>query len=159
MDEILWENTLKIFGAFLMVFLLVIIACIVFNVVGTYKLFKKCGKEGWEALIPIYSTWVLVVDVAKLHWVWFIVSCLSVVVSGRGNSASVLFLSLIVGIGAILSNALVAYNLSKKFHKSDGWFIASIFFGAIMIPLLGYSSKEVYDSSVVTNEHGFFKNN
>jgi len=39
--------------------------------VGMYGLFKKLGIEPWKALIPIYSTWIIV-ERCKLrkHWFW-----------------------------------------------------------------------------------------
>ena len=34
--------------------------CIIsYRVIIRWKIFKKAGKNGWEALIPIYSSWTL----------------------------------------------------------------------------------------------------
>jgi len=63
------------------------------------------------------------------------------------------------GLGSILSfiaNLNICYNLQKKFNKSQGWFIASIFFNAITLPLLGYSSNDQVDSSVIVSQNGIF---
>lgn len=40
--------------------LLLVIALYVVYVIGLWKLFKKAGKQGWEAIIPFYNTYVLV---------------------------------------------------------------------------------------------------
>ena len=39
--------------------LLLVIALYVVYVIGLWKLFKKAGKQGWEAIIPFYNTYML----------------------------------------------------------------------------------------------------
>ena len=46
---------------------IIALAIIVLYVIGTWKLFKKAGKQGWEALIPFYSTYVLV-EISGLNY-------------------------------------------------------------------------------------------
>ena len=36
------------------------IGLLVLYIVGYVKLFKKAGRDGWEAIIPFYNDWVLV---------------------------------------------------------------------------------------------------
>lgn len=38
--------------------LLLVIALYVVYVIGLWKLFKKAGKQGWEAIIPFYNTYI-----------------------------------------------------------------------------------------------------
>ncbi len=38
---------------------------------GLYKIFEKLGIEGWKALVPFYSTWIIVKKIDKSIW-WFI---------------------------------------------------------------------------------------
>jgi signal peptidase I len=48
-----------------------LILCVIGWHVGMYGLFKKIGVEPWKALIPFYSTWIIV-EKCKLrkHWFW-----------------------------------------------------------------------------------------
>ena len=58
-EEQLFETLLG--GSLLLigiVFILVIAAVVVYFV-GLSKLFKKAGKPGWAAIVPIYNSWVL----------------------------------------------------------------------------------------------------
>ena len=43
----------------------------VFEIIYTWKLFKKAGKGGWESLIPFYNKWVLV-EISESNWWWFL---------------------------------------------------------------------------------------
>ena len=36
-------------------------------IVASWKLFKKCGREGWEGIIPIYRDYVLI-QIAGIQW-------------------------------------------------------------------------------------------
>jgi signal peptidase I len=38
---------------------------------GLYKIFEKLGIEGWKALVPFYSTWIIIKKIDKSIW-WFI---------------------------------------------------------------------------------------
>lgn len=138
----------------LVVLLLTVLAYLIFSIVGKWKLYKKCGKEGWEAIIPFYSDWVLV-EISGLKWYWFLIF-LAPTIASTFNVGD--FISFLASIAAILANVSICYNLSKKFNKSDTWFILSIFFGGITIPLLGYSSSDKYDENIVVTPNGVFDN-
>ena len=62
----------------------------------------------------------------------------------------------IAAIVAMFARAGVSYNLSKKFNKSETWFILSLFFSGITLPLLGYSNTDKYDKDKVVCENAFF---
>ncbi|MGN1001071.1 MAG: DUF5684 domain-containing protein [Bacilli bacterium] len=152
------ENFLNFFAGtmilVILILLLVVLAYLVFSIVGKWKLYKKCGKEGWEAIIPFYSDWVLV-EISGLKWYWFLIF-LAPTIASTFNLGD--FISVLASIAAILANVCICYNLSKKFNKSDTWFILSIFFGGITIPLLGLSSSDKCDETVVVTPNGIFDN-
>jgi signal peptidase I len=51
--------------------LIFLILCVVGWHVGMYGLFKKIGIEPWKALIPFYSTWIIVKKCKlRKHWFW-----------------------------------------------------------------------------------------
>lgn len=149
----------KVFAAFLglvVMFLFFVIAIavifIVFTIVGNYKLFQKAGYNGWEAIVPFYNLWILV-KIAGLKEYWFIglVATYLANIIGRGGE----FFT-IAAIVAMFARAGVSYNLSKKFNKSETWFILSLFFSGITLPLLGYSNTDKYDKDKVVCENAFF---
>ena len=55
-----------------------------------------------------------------------------------------------------IPNAIYGYNLAKRFHKDNTWFIITIFLGGITIPLLGYSKSATYDPNALAPENSFF---
>lgn len=135
----------------LVVFAIVFIALLVFYVIGLWKLFKKAGKGGWEAIIPYYSTWVLV-EIVGLQWWWFVIALVPTILNVLGMQS----LAFLGNIAGIVANVCIYYNLSKKFNKSTGWVVLSVFFGFITIPLLGYSKNEVWNAAAPVTPNGVF---
>ena len=95
----------------------------------------------------------LLVKIAGLKEYWFIglVATYLANIIGRGGE----FFT-IAAIVAMFARAGVSYNLSKKFNKSETWFILSLFFSGITLPLLGYSNTDKYDKDKVVCENAFF---
>ena len=58
-------------GGGVVLIVLIVLLLIVVEIVAKWKLFKKAGRNGWESLIPIYSSWVLV-EISSLNWWWFL---------------------------------------------------------------------------------------
>ena len=120
------------------------------QLIGTWKIFKKAGRKGWEAIIPFYNTWILIVEVAKLNWWWFLVLLIpSLVVSSSDNY------KIIFSLFPLFVTLLVNYNLAKKFHKDTGFAILMTLFPVIVYPIMGFSKNYVYDDSVPVSKNGF----
>lgn len=49
--------------------IIAVVTIYVIYTIALWKLFKKAGKNGWEAIIPFYNTYTLT-EVAGLNW-WF----------------------------------------------------------------------------------------
>ncbi len=130
---------------------IIVIAWLIFYVIGLWKLFQKAGKNGWEAIIPYYNNWVLV-EIAGLQWWWFLIAIASSIISIMKLDS----LSFLGTIASVLANINIAYNLSKKFGKSTGWIVLTVFFGFITIPLLGYSKNDVWNNDVKVTPNGLF---
>ena len=135
------------------IMIIIAIAWLVFYYIGLWKMFKKTGKEGWEAIVPVYSTWVLV-EIAGLKNYWFIISLAPTLGSLITENA---LLSWVFSIASLLANVAIVYNISKKFSKDTTWFILSIFFGGITLPLLGYSNRDNYDREIQVSENSCFE--
>lgn len=146
------ESLVAGLGVALIIVGVILLAWIIFYLIGMVKLYKKCGKGGWEAIVPFYSSYVLV-EIAGLNWWWFLlVIASSLLATSSGESVS--SLTYIGGLASLFGNINVAYNMSKKFHKSTGWVVLAVIFSGIVYPILGYSSKEVYDASAPVSKNG-----
>lgn len=136
--------------AILLILSIVIIAFLVFYFVCLWKLFKKAGKNGWEAIIPYYNTWVLI-EIAGLNWWYFLISISGTVISLIGLDS----LSFIATIGGWAVNFFVFYNLAKKMHKAPiGFAIAGALVPGITVVVLALSKDFQYDKSVTVSPNG-----
>ena len=139
-------------GIFIFIIVLVI-ALIVFAYVVNWHFFKKCGRKGWEAIIPFYSSWVKV-EIAGLNWWWFLLMIANTFVSVKTSG----FYRLSFNVAALLANFVCNYNLAKKFHKDTGFAILMTLFPIIMIPIMAFSNHYQFDASVMVSKNGIFGN-
>lgn len=136
---------------FLIVFVIIVLAVCIVQLIGQWKLYKKAGKGGWEAIIPFYNNWVLV-EIAGLKWYWFLCFFAPMFFSLIGLG--------IVGYIAYLFGVFNCfYNISKRFKKDIGFAICCTLFTPICIPILGFSKKEVYDKNIEVSPNGVFGGN
>ena len=141
-------------GGFIIFILLILVGILIFEIIATWKFFQKCGKNGWEAIIPIYNSWIKV-EIAGLNWWWFLLLIFSVIVQVSGSDDY----KILIGMVPLLANFVCNYNLAKKFHQDTGFAILMTLFSWIMIPIMAFSEKYQYDSSVVVSKNGIFKDN
>jgi hypothetical protein len=100
---------------------IVYLAIVVLYVAATWVIFSKAGKPGWAAIIPIYSTIVLLQVVGRPVW-WII-----------------LFLIPIVNIVF----AIITLNdLSKSFGHGVGYTLGLTFLGIIFFPVLAFGGSQ-----------------
>ena len=85
---------------------------------GLWKIYEKCGKPGWTALIPIYNDIVLLDIVGRPLW-WFLLFLIP-------------FVNIIMGV-------IVWMDILKRFTRPL-WHVALvILFPFIYLPYLGFS--------------------
>lgn len=136
--------------ALILILGLLIMAYLVFYIVCLWKLFKKAGKNGWEALIPFYNTYVLV-EIAGLNWWYFLIAIFGTIASMLNIDG----LTWLTNIASLAVNFFIFYNLAKKMHKEPmGIAIAGVFVSGIMVPVLALSKSYEYDSSVAVSPNG-----
>lgn len=109
----------SVFGGvmiFVGIILLVVFAIAACTIIGQWIAFKKAGKGGWEAIIPIYNQITLCNIVGVNPW-WILVVALGGIV-----------LNIIPIIGQLASMALSIYfavllnvSVARSFGKSDGF--------------------------------------
>ena len=115
----------------MIVYMIIMLAVAVFSIVAMWKVFKKAGKEGWAALIPIYNLVVLFqisgIDPKKLFW----------------------FLLPFIGQIIVFVYLIMAYiNLAKAFGKSSGFAAGLIFLNVIFMWILAFDDSVYSGTSV-----------
>ena len=93
----------------------------VITLVSHWRIFRKAGKKGWHALIPIYNL-VLICDIIK-----------------KDRSLVFLFFIPIINIGAV---AAVTNGMAKVFSKSSIFSVGLFFLPFIFFPILAFGKNE-----------------
>lgn len=115
----------------MIVYMIIMLAVAVFSIVAMWKVFKKAGKEGWAALIPIYNLVVLFqisgIDPKKLLW----------------------FLLPFIGQIIVFVYLIMAYiKLAKAFGKSSGFAAGLIFLNIVFMGILAFDDSVYSGTSV-----------
>ena len=149
-DYSLFESFLGLSIGLIIVLALFGIAIAVLYVIGLWKLFKKAGKNGWEAIIPFYSTYVLV-EISGLNWWYFLIA-----ISGTiCNILHIDGISYVTSIASMVVMAFCYYNIAKKMHQSPvGYAVAGAFVSGIVAMIFGFSSKYTWDNNVKVSPNG-----
>nr|WP_295866526.1 DUF5684 domain-containing protein [uncultured Chitinophaga sp.] len=109
--------------ALMLPFIIFGLALAVFSIICMWKVYRKAGFEGWESIIPIYSTIILLRIIGKPWW-WLLLFCIPVV--------NIIF--------AIMAMDL----LSKSFGKGTGFTLGLIFLNFIFLAILAFDRTIVY---------------
>lgn len=115
----------------MIVYMIIMLAVAVFSIVAMWKVFKKAGKNGWEAIIPIYNLVVLFqisgIDPKKLFW----------------------FLLPFIGQIIVFVYLIMAYiKLAKAFGKSSGFAAGLIFLNVVFMGILAFDDSVYSGTSV-----------
>jgi hypothetical protein len=100
-------------------FILVVLAVIVFYVAAAWRLFSKAGVPGWGVIIPIYNIYLWCKIAGRPGW-WvllFIVPLINIVV-----------------------HLIVSLDVARGFAKSGGFGVGLWLLGFIFVPILGYGA-------------------
>lgn len=130
---------------FILTLCLFIFAGLILTVVGEWKVFKKAGKNGWEALIPYYNTWVLC-EIADIKWWFFLIIIAGSLLSGSSIGG-------LLGLAALVATYFVNYNIARKFGKEPVGFA----FGLTLLPFIFYPILGMGDATyknVKVSEYG-----
>lgn len=113
---------------FMIILIIFAIAAAIVTLIGQWKVYKKAGKEGYIALIPVYDV-IAEMEMAGMPiYFWFLNYC-----------------SIIPWIGWIGTLAFLIWkdiNLAKSFGKSAGTGVLLAFFPFVMYPILGFGKAE-----------------
>lgn len=142
----------QFFGWFIFIVVIVVLAVFTPFIIGRIFLFKKCGKAWWKAIIPVYGTYVQDVEIAGLHWAFFLVEEILIFFPTK----SFYWISSLL---TIVVKAMSFYNLAKKCHKDP---IAPAILGGIVpgifTMIYGFSQNTIFDQNVEVGNCSFFDN-
>jgi hypothetical protein len=94
---------------------------VVVQYAAMWRVYTKAGREGWEAIIPIYNYYVMLKIVGKPGW-WLIL--------------------MLIPIVNIVILVWVYNLLSKSFGKDEGFTLGLIFLGIIFWPILAWGNAK-----------------
>lgn len=117
----------SIVGA-LMVYIVIILAIAIVQIIAMWKLFTKAGEKGWKSIIPIYNI-VILFKISGLS-PWLILVYLATIIPFIG------------WIALIALNAVLAYKIAKSFGKDGGWAVGIYFLAPIFYMILAFGSSQ-----------------
>lgn len=106
------------------------ITCII-TIISMWKIFKKAGRNGWEAIVPIYNIIVLL-EISEIP-VWQIVFY-------------------IIPFANIYIMFKQYIELAKKFGKSTGFGVLTVFFSIICLPILAFGNAKYEETQEMSDE-------
>lgn len=109
---------------------LISVAVAVVEIIAMWKVFKKAGRGGWEAIVPFYNMWTL-----------FEIS---------GYNGANIFFGFIPFAGPIILLVFeikAAISLSHKFHKSGGFAALLVLLSVVGYSILGFGNA-TYDGKL-----------
>lgn len=120
-------SVLQVIFGIISAYIVLFLALLAFMVICWWKIFKKAGKEGWEAIVPIYSN-IVALQITN-NPIWLIVVFL---VPGLN------------AIGLPLYTILVAINLCKAFNKEGAFALLLIFVPIVGYPILAFGKDKYH---------------
>ena len=93
------------------------ILLIIITLAGAWQVFEKAGREGWEAIIPIYNIYVLT-KITGQPW-WLLVLSLTPVVN-------------------VFATGFLYLKLAQRFGKEWPYLLGLLLLPFVFFPLLGF---------------------
>lgn len=102
------------------------IAISIFTTVALWKIFKKAGQGGWEAIVPIYNN-VILIKISGLS-MWYL-------------------LLLFLPVANIYAQVMIYLELAKKFKQSTEFAIGLILISPVFLGILAFDKRIEYSTS------------
>ena len=94
-------------------------------IISWWVIFRKAGKPGWAAIIPIYNI-VLILEIAELD---------------SSFSNVVMFL---IPIFNIIWWFILSYGMASTFNKNDGFAFGLFIFPFIFYPIMAFEKAKTH---------------
>ncbi len=128
------------------------IVVLVLAIVFLWKIFEKAGEKGWEALIPVYNTYILFKIAWKEKYFWIL--CLFVFTMSFGallmgiNPSNLVLggFGYIIIIGSCVGMLVIYFSLLSKicnsFNKGGLFMLGLIFLNIIFFGILAFDKSK-----------------
>ncbi len=120
---------------------LFIIACIFIIVAIEWKLFKKAGKPGWAALVPVYN-YIILLEIVGFKWYYVFVFFASAI-------------PVVGGVITILFSIVMNIKLAKSFGKDTAFGIGLCFLSPVFTAILAFNKEISYVGPAVNGDIDF----
>lgn len=127
-----------VFGAMFMGFMVFGLIIMIIGIIAMWKIFTKCGQEGWKSIIPIYN-YVVLCQITGINPLWILA----------------LLLPIVGGIFGLLLTIATSLRLAKGFGKGTGFAIGLILLSFIFYLILGFDKSTWDPSKMDTNSFSF----
>ena len=107
-------------GGALAVVVIICVAIAVLYIASYWAIFSKAGQPGWAAIIPIYSTFVLLRVCGRPAW-WFILLLIP-------------FVDIVIAL-------IIVFDLAKAFGRGIGFGFGLLLLSIFFYPILGFGSS------------------
>ncbi len=124
-----YVTTTALTGIALATYIITLLICAaigVFTLICQWKVFKKAGKKGWEAIIPIYNI-IVTLEIAELP-LWYIILAF-------------------IPFANIYLVFKMNIEIAHKFNKSTGFGVFLAFFSFIGLAILAFDKNIYYESN------------
>ena len=128
------------------------VVALVLGIVFLWKIFEKAGEKGWEALIPVYNTYILFKIAWKEKYFWIL--CLFVFTMSFGallmgiNPSNLVLGGFgdIIIIGSCVGMLVIYFSLLSKicnsFNKGGLFMVGLIFLNIIFLGILAFDKSK-----------------
>ena len=150
-DEGSYDGLFALLGGALIFFALAALAVLVFHIIVSIKLYQKAGRQGWEAIVPYYSTWVYC-EIAGVKWWMMLVMCATSICGILG----LVFLEPLASLVGLFGTFIANYNVALKFGKDPiGYGIGLTLLPTVFYAILALGNSTFND--VAVSAYGPFK--
>ena len=122
------DGIIAALGAFFVILLIFCIAAAILTLVRQWKMFKKAGKEGYIALIPVYNV-IVEMQLGGMPIYWFFLNYCA-------------FIPLVGWIAPLVLAFWKNIKLAQAFGKGAGTGVLLTFFPFVMYPVLGLGNAK-----------------
>ncbi|MEM6633830.1 MAG: signal peptidase I [Bacteroidota bacterium] len=107
-----------------LIYIIIFVALFLAIRIGLYGLFKKAGKKGWEAFVPIYSDYIWLEIIGKPAW-WVVLTLIPIV--------------------RTLVKVSMNIEIAKSFGQYSFWdHVQAVIFPFIYFPKIGFDKQISY---------------
>lgn len=148
---------------YLKIWTVILAVLFIHSVFCMFIIFRKSGKHGWTALIPIWNQIILYKLFGRIRWMFEILvtalagAGLGIYISGPGAGAMPEYLKL-VSAGLVLASVLIAVitgllmyrGMARGMNRGSGFGLGLLLLWPVFISILAFSSKSRYLGNIYT---------